>query len=277
MRCHYVSSVGALLLVTGCSNVGPIAQSESDTTLTDRTEEEPPTTEAPVEETHPAPAVTVTLESGQIVEFYDYPDGVLIMERGKATPSTRPVLPQLAPLDDLVDIWSTLRPDLPVPSRLLELQDKVATTDRPARRTAHEAQSRPAGPTSGGERGIMPANACMNICCDGNWLQNNLCAPGNTQGNYSWYFLDYGSSYANTPQTYYVWGAACAGRGISSFSVTTGTGSGGTWSVEPGYYTWYQWKAGCYFLNCPARTWINTSVNSPSSQHLHSYCGVFDN
>ena len=231
-------------------------------------------------DSHPAAAVTVTLKTGQQVEFYDYPEGVLVMESGQATRSTEAVLTTYRALIKgrrYAELFSALRPDLQVPDRILELQQKVGGPSDSVVGAFAPEEARPdvSGPTSGGSPWRAP-DACSNICCDETWLNNNICYNYNNGGYpYSWFLVDYGWSYADNNSVSYYSGTACAGIGTSTFVVTVGTGSGGTWTVGAGYYRTYWWEDGCGPFGC-SHSEVYSSVNTESDQHLHSYCGVFN-
>ncbi len=225
---------------------------------------------------HPDPAVAFAVDRERTVELYDLPSGVLVMETGVAGRS-QPVLPAHRELLDakrFVDLFVALRPDLEVPAALRTLESK-AQSARPTK-SATRTQSRALPPEQGGSASFAHAdNACNNGCCDQNWLNSNLC--GNFGGyHYNWFLFDYGWSYENDGSTDFYNAAVCAGTGTSTFNVSIGDGSGGTWSVPGATYRTYYWLAGCYFLDCPDYQWVHTSVNSQAHQALHSYCGAFD-
>jgi hypothetical protein len=134
-----------------------------------------------------------------------------------------------------------------------------------------------AGAQSGGQHGILPDDPCSNGCCDASWTAN-LCDPGFAGADYQWYLFDYGNSFANSgsADVHEFWGAACAAIGTSTWVINSNP-HGGTWSVNEGTYRWYYFNNGndqyghCYVEN----TATNTSVNTSSNPHLHTYCGGF--
>lgn len=259
-------AAASLIALAGCSSAVPASSSDS---------ERAPAESAAAPSGHPDPVVRIDLENGNTLEVYDFGTEALVMERGA---SPEPVATRIQGLS-LVEMYRTVRPGLPVPASLTELQERTGGTIG-----SHEhAPSASHTPTSiGGElfasaelrsptapRTESPIG-CNNICCDPVWLKANIC---NVTGyDYTWYLFNYGWSYENDGSISRYYGAACSASGTSQFNVSV-NGSGGDWSVPQGTYVWYSWVAGCYLFNCPANESQSSSVNSQSNQHLHTYCG----
>jgi hypothetical protein len=202
---------------------------------------------------------------GKRIEFYEFPKGVLVMESGKAEgPVVLAKAPQLQALlktNRLVDLFTALRPDLPVPPALRDIQTRhpVLTSARKGGRTRS---------TGSGEKikaASVVANSfpCPNNCCNGAWLYQNICAP-----NGNWFYYDYGWSWHNATSVSNWHSVVCAAIGTSQFTIS-GSGSG-SWSVPQGWYRWYSWQGSSWASE------IDSTVNSRSNQHMHTYCG-FDN
>jgi hypothetical protein len=88
-------------------------------------------------EDHSAPLVTVAVGPDQTVEFYDFKTFALMAERGPAgnAPSvlsavSKAVNPSFA-AGHLVDQFRALRPDLPVPQELIDLDVRIANAPPP--------------------------------------------------------------------------------------------------------------------------------------------------
>jgi hypothetical protein len=223
------------------------------------------------EGTHPDPVATISMPSGNKLEFYDFGESVLVAETGEATSA-----PQLSKYSELiranrmVELVEALRPDVPVPDEIYVLQAKhpvgaVRRTTEVARspEVAHRDGSGGGKPRSGG---IQPDNACSNNCCDPTWTHDTLCAVAFEGFANSWYLFDYGWSYADYYGQFWS-GTACAGIGDSRYTVNC-NGNGGTWTVTPGNYMGYGW------FNYD--TWCDGSVNTSTNQDLHTFCGASD-
>ena len=265
---------------------------------------------------HPDPALSVTLTNGNVLEFYDLSSGVLVSEAGSATNPPLTSVPSMRALiesNDLITLFNTVRPELPIPAVLIRLQDKLAaaalasqsvpgelstesqslpsTGSGAATGTPSVAASAPgkgfgggadAGGTSsshsGGGRssGLQPFDeqGCSNGCCDPTWLQANICQPING-ADYSWYLFNYGWSFENSTSIHFWTGYACAAVGTSTYTVSDSDGGGGTWSVGEGTYRWFHHDTICEFLQCAFN--ITGSVNSSSDPHLHTFCGFVHN
>jgi hypothetical protein len=260
---------------------------------------------SPAHGEHPNAVATVTLSNGNILEFYDFPEGLLVSEYGEAV--TGPLTPTRSDLlssSRFVDLVSFLRPDLSVPEAVVALEAKYSGAPPQRKTTAGEvkltvqatgvgaaggsvdAGSKPVGGTSGvssgaarsysgGGRALTADSVCSNICCDRNWTLNTLCNPNIAGANYTWYNFEYGWSWANRNHAYQYWGAACAGIGQSRFSISISDGSNGSWAVDPGYYRWYYWYMGnCGQTYCLEPS-ISSTVNDQTHQAVHTYCGGF--
>jgi hypothetical protein len=239
---------------------------------------------------------SIELTNGNVVEIYDFDDRVLVSEVGRAYVAPMgPEATALANKNRLVDLFTTLRPDIPVPPALVQLQSRLSVDDSPIDTVrvqsvasqpmqvttagvasgavtgapAAAASSMNGKDSAGGGYGVQSDNACSNGCCDDTWLKNNICS-GLSGYNYSWYLFDYGWSYENSGSISDFYGAACAGIGTSLYTVSIQDGSGGSWSVPEGTYRTFGWHKclfGCF------NDWEHSTVNSQADQHLHTYCG----
>ena len=216
-----------------------------------------------------APLVgSLKLDSGQVIDFYDYSDSALIVESGEAYMT--PALPdrESVPRDGLVSVWTRLAPQTPVPTALADLQSRLASASAsPEAAAAAAAPSLVIGgakpPISGSAIPNAPVG-CNNGCCDFNWLSTLTECQGNY--SFSWFLFNYGWSFANSSNDALYQGLVCSAVGTSTFTVSVG-GSGGTWSVPQATYRWFHWTAGVF------RQSMTSSVNSSTNQHLHTYCG----
>jgi hypothetical protein len=233
-----------------------------------------PATLARVESAASTPTLiaSLKLKSGHVLEFYDFGQAVLITEAGAAYTSPALNSAGSTSADQLTDIWTRLAPEVPVPAALQDLQRRL--TSLPA--DSSESEIAPSS-NSGGARiaslGTARPSAqvgCNNGCCDATWL----LTLGECQGtgwDFSWFLYNYGWSSANSTHIGFYDGLVCSAQGTSTYSVDIG-GSGGTWSVPEATYRWFRWWELSPF-GWGARN-SSSSVNSPSDQHLHTYCGV---
>jgi hypothetical protein len=200
-----------------------------------------------------------------------------------------PALKRLAASGRFVALVSLLRPDLPIPAALVNLQarhppsselppasdleqDSLRAESGDAVRGTPPSPSQGGGSsTAGGGGGVRPLNFCSNGCCDGNWTQNTMCPHplGNT-GRYQWYLFDYGWSIINSNGPINVYqSAVCSAIGNSTHTEHLSTGQGGTWSVLEGNFQGFLW----YCSNPSNCFGIDTTVNTEANQHSHVYCG----
>jgi len=221
---------------------------------------------------------SLALGNGNTLEFYEFDTGVLISEFGRAgvTPAYR--------LESSVDtrqpraIWRSLSPTTPVPQSLVDLEERVAL------RVANRGLKVPSSTDVAGAIEIAPVvvpgetpifaapDGCNNGCCDYAWLSTfPQCGGG------QWFHYNAGSSWANTGSNAVSYnGFVCAATGTSTYKVTI-SGSGGTWSIAQGFYRTYAWSAGSTcnpFCHTNDKS-VQSSVNTSSDPHLHTYCGYF--
>jgi hypothetical protein len=237
-------------------------------------------------EGHPAAVAKVALDdNGKSLEFYELGGGVLIGEEGPAVSAPMaPAYRDLIKAGRLVDLVSQLRPDLPVPREVVELQlrhppaavghegtgpGKVGATSTLPVAVGARAGS---GDQSGGDKlentsGRRTPNACNNGCCDPTYTRNTLCNLPFVYENYSWYNFDYGWGWANGNENSY-WGTACSAIGTSNYNVWILNGPGGNWSIPEGWYHWFEFEKGGGDI-----TLIMGQVNDENHMHLHTYCG----
>lgn len=216
-----------------------------------------------------APLVaSLTLTSGQVLDFYDFGTTALIVETGAAYMS--PVLnsKDSIPPDQIVNIWTRLAPGIPVPAALETLQHRL--TSLPMDPSAPHVV--PSFHTDGkkietfGNATLSAPVGCSNGCCDFSWLSTLVECQGGYL--YSWFLYNYGWSYANGSNIALYNGLVCAAQGTSTYTVQI-AGSGGTWSVPQATYRWFHWTSG-------SRRSMSSTVNSASATHLHTYCGGFN-
>jgi hypothetical protein len=256
-----------------------IAACDTPAAAHDVTAPPPATDDVAASAVHPAPDATLAVDAETSLELYDTPAGVLLMESGRAGSGT-PILTSHSDLvrdHRFVALFQSLRPDLPVASVIADLEAKA---------TAMEAKGAEAARTSAVNAALVPpkvkgspilqaANVCNNVCCDYTWLQNNICSSDSINKGYNWFLYDYGFSYSNGNANRY-YGAACSAIGNSLLQISiTNSSYGGSWSIAPGYYRTYQWWGGTNILGRSTYESLQTSVNSQTSQHLHTYCGYF--
>ena len=233
-------------------------------------------------EGHPPPVASVQLANGNVVEFYDLIVGALVVESGAAYSEPRVRKSHGGRADGLEAVWRTIAPDRPVPGALTELQRRL--TDPTKRRTEGPPRMRAKLGDSGGvqieadNEARIPAdpdllaapNGCDNGCCDYEWLATFAQCQQN--GDFNWFLYNYGSSYANATDVIAYNGVACSAEGTSTYSVNIG-GYGGVWSVLHAHFKAFDWLAGWEWFGGWDEKNMNTSVNSPSALHLHTYCG----
>ena len=293
-----------LLVLAGCgavddpasSNQPEIAASFENDSLDITTQNRAPT--GPLGEL--VPTVSIALQNGNTVDIYNFHKAALVLERGEAY--TAPRVPALAGsmrADRLVELFHSLRPDLPVPAGLVDLQRELTTargpapTQEAARKLTAEAQAlsqaalvAPGGVSGGGQvahtrDGIgVQTNSligCNNGCCDTDWTRNTLCSDYTAKfgWDYTWYLFNYGWSYANSSSNWYYGGTMCSATGTSTFRVSVGDGDGGTWSVLQQHYLLWWWAAGTDYWGNFNMEPVSSSVNSSTDSHLHMYCGGF--
>ncbi|HKO51738.1 MAG TPA: hypothetical protein VJV79_28705 [Polyangiaceae bacterium] len=288
--CIKISAVVCLSFLAACG-----AENDAQPSLTSEQAAQSPDV-APVSDATsvsaaaPVPVAALTLENGNVVEFYNFGRRVLMSEIGSvknppaATPKGR------LKIDRLVDTWKELAPNQPVPAALSELQDRLIRTapagsqERPISvgqtqirgevLKLEEKTTLPSAPgveQTGIVRQAVP-QGCNNGCCDYPWLATfEQCAGG---WDYSWFLYNYGWSYANVPNAEIYKGLVCSAVGTSTYKVNiVGEGLGGTWAVlEAHYRTWYWYDDYCLWF-CSNED-ITSSVNTSTNAHLHTYCGM---
>jgi len=219
--------------------------------------------------------------SGNTIEIYNFDGQAMISEVGVAgTPSTLNANPDLKH-GRPIDIWNALGPKGTVPSSLTAFQAQLDSSP-----VTSGAGTQQAPNTMVGGGGLQPpssttsfqgviANApsgCNNGCCDYSWLSTfEQCELWGQ--DYEWFLYNYGATYANFNNIDIYDGFVCSAVGTSTYSVNMG-GHGGAWSVpEATWRSWYRKNSGCWF-SCDNMT---STVNTSTSQHLHTYCGWISN
>ena len=214
----------------------------------------------------PVPVASLTLDNGNQVEFYDFQEGALVSEFGPAG-STSPAFKGEKSPDQLVEVWKSLAKAKPVPKAISDLQARLVlqkNTSPVPRDLSPPVSFEDGEQVAPAAMAKQAAPVCNNACCDYAWLSaQRQCQPYNF---FQWFHYNYGWSTINRNYINYVDALACAASGPSAFTITAGKG-GGSWTIPQGYYRTFEW-----FLWSPKFN-LASSVNSPSNQALHSYCG----
>lgn len=242
-----------------------------------------PAVETAIPDAAPKPVASADLPNGNTLEFFDFKSGALVVESGKAgvvahlgkEPESEALAKASAdPGEKLAAIWKSAAPDRAVPKALLDMQERWKHPP------AGVSLSReiPSGPGAAGIRFEVPDApsaplgkkatpvGCNNGCCDAEWLATfGQCQGGDWP--ISWFLFNYGYTWANYSDADYVNGMVCAANGNSSWKMKVGS-SGGTWTVTPAHYKAWKWVSGWFDED------MKSSVNSSTSQALHTYCGV---
>lgn len=244
----------------------------------------------------PTPVASLTLENGNVVELYEFGRRAVIMESGVVY-SPQMYKPQRRPrVDELVATWESLAPGEPVPQAVRDLQERLVREGAMEEPTNEQSPSADVGGTAFGESAPSPTDdnfqrgaggdalqgadlgvqlqspvGCNNGCCDFDWLSTISQCSGNY--GYSWFMFNYLWSYANTSSVWTYDGFVCSAAGTSTYKVNVvGEGYGGTWSVPQATWRAYSWTDDTCGVFCSDED-VNSSVNTSSTPHLHTYCG----
>jgi hypothetical protein len=252
------------------------------------------TTSEAVTEGHAVPVVSVTV-GDNLVEFFDYDPDVLVTERGLA--GQAPVLKAAEQATNakrepghLRELFAALRPDLPVPTVLLGLDQRSVLNARSSPPPNPSGEADPAsgsgfdpGPPKPAPQSIGPGvhpqspQGCSNGCCDPDWLPS-ICDHGNANGwwlgnpandLWIWFYWNAGYSWANSGRV--PWGmdgTVCSASGTSTWWWSKHSG---TWSVPQATFLHTSWY--CNAGVCTSTG--SSSVNTQANQHLHMHCGSF--
>jgi hypothetical protein len=224
---------------------------------------------------------SLTAPNGNVVEFYDSGTAALVTETGKA--GVRPVL---TPYGDAIrqsrlsEVFSSLRPDLKVPAALETLEGRLHAV--PNGSPPQRSVTPPHDVARGGTPASSPTDdpgvvrsavlqGCTNGCCDPDWTRNDVCNV--TGANYTWYLFNSGWSTEDSSAIYTYTGTVCAAIGTSNFTVHTGDGSGGSFSVTEATYRNWWWAESTWDHFWGVTYSEHSAVNSPSDTHLHTFCG----
>jgi hypothetical protein len=233
---------------------------------------------------------SLTLDNGNTVEFYDGGQRALVTEAGKAyVTSMTGQYPQLRGAAHLVELFSTLRPDLPVPPELADLQQRLmsakaaSSAPAPAGTTMVRGELASTAPstspasdppsTSGGGKlsrtGVHTDTpvGCNNGCCDLAWMSGGAlgaCSSGG--GGFDWQAVNfnYGWSYINMYDGWINDGAVCSASGTTNW-LEQGT----NWAVPEATFRTYSWSGG----NSLNDQDYHAQANNPVDMHLHTSCG----
>jgi hypothetical protein len=230
----------------------------------------------------PEPLAQIKQENGNTVSFYDLDGQGLILGEGLA--GSPPALP--ASMDKRVrplDAWNQLSGGQAAPQRLVDFQKKLDTTP-PAPADLKMVKPAPTKALQGGvslddvpvntpEGTLAAPDGCNNGCCDYQWLSTfQECYVNGVE--YQWFAYNYGSSYANSGNVQFVHAMVCAATGTSTWKFYV-NGKGFTNNVAEGHYQQGWWAmAGDWPLYSTGS--LSSSVNTPSTLHLHTYCGYLD-
>lgn len=212
----------------------------------------------------PRALAAITLKNGNVLEIYDVEDGALVTETGRAgEPLVADAYDSLIEANRFADLAAELQPGVAVPAALTDLQTRLA----PLARTAPPPPSVVETPSIDGtpaERTV--AAACVNKCCDYNWIRQTLCTFP-TGWSYYWLRYNYLWNSVNHNSIHKYRGRVCAAIGNSQFFLQCGSFFGGDWTVPAGYYMG-AWCTSTSHFNLRSR------VNSVTTPHLHTYCGA---
>lgn len=240
---------------------------------------------------HPPAALSLSLDEGRTVEFFDIAGEVLVTESGPAhgKPAlSNPEAIRLQREGALIDLFHLLQPKATeVPAPLLELQNTVtqARNIEPALKNS-ELQASLEDQLSGspitssvrstvdgvGIQQSADLIGCGNGCCDPDWTRSDLCQwIWNSYNAYTWYNFNYGySTFSGSSSTKGYEGTVCAAIGTSRYTVAI-RDAGGSWDVVEQYYFTYQW-----WTHNSGKT-TTAAVNSSGNQHMHMFCGGKNN
>lgn len=213
------------------------------------------------------PVASLTLPSGNELEFYELGNSAMVSETGLAGRDPSQRLSENQGPEGLVKVWTEFAGGKPVPKALSDLQNRLLTHKAPApREKLLPSESFRAGePLYPALTNEALAKSAGNICNDYYWISNvSACAPG--WGGASWFLWNYGYSVINYMDIIRTNTFVCAASGTSIWTVYV-DGKGGTWSIPEGYWRTFNWSAGWFDENF----W--SSVNSASYQRAHTYCG----
>jgi len=237
----------------------------------------------------PKPVASAVAYNGNVVEFYDAGDRVLVSEIGAAY--SNPVFDaQGKRADRLSDIWRSVAPNAPFPQALAQLETRMDAARKLGLSDHKDAlppppavfESRPESPRVGGrlmsessmpKSGTVTTSAlegCNNGCCDRAWLSTFNQCQGTIDGH--WFLFNYGSTWATSTNITNYSGLVCSANGTSRYSVNIGTGHW-WWDVpQATYRTFWWWAADSIWCGgfCPADM---TSYVNGLTPHLHTYCG----
>jgi hypothetical protein len=239
------------------------------------------TTDTPPEN-HPPPVASIDLDGKKTVEVYDYGSGSLILERGPAggaLPVTRAVANSVNPKHEaghLADLFRALRPDLPVPQAIVDLDTRNVSASTASRPQAPQPTSAPTfdfGSSSGGPGlRVQTPYGCNNGCCDTAWLAS-ICdteLTGWSHYPYEWEWFNWNTGWSSVDSGGDVdgfGGTVCSAQGTSAWNFgNTVT----TYHVAEATYASATYWDG--FASNPFLSWVNSST----SPHDHMFCGHFE-
>jgi hypothetical protein len=267
--CKFLAVVVASAAVTACGG-SDIVDGPNDPT-SDPSSGNPTTSDSTGQR---APVASLQLDEGKTIEFFNYPEGTLIVERGEI--STAPVLSRARDAKSLVDVWKTFSP-VAAPAVLAELDQHSASSvrpERPSRPAIREVEpTKTAAPANLSGAPASSENICGNGCCDYAYLSTfSECQhPDN-----GWFHFNYGWSARNSEDVNVYGGFVCSAIGTNKYDIVGfkesfpwGVGFGDHYTLYERNYVNYLWRG----------TWeyeIRTNVNTSSHTGLvHSYCGFF--
>ena len=231
------------------------------------------------------PVASTVAPNGNVVKFYDGGDGVLVTETGVAY--SNPFFdPQGKSPDRLLEAWRSVAPNAPFPAALAQLEKRMKARKNSAHKETlpppvalfkSRPESKPAGgtlmPQSSTGMGTMALEGCDNGCCDREWLSTfDECIDG--PADFNWFLFNYGYTWSNSEDIWIYRGLVCSANGTSTFNMRIGDRR---WSedVPHGHLQRVNWLADQSWWRCGGWCGKNmtSTVNTPSAQSLHTYCG----
>lgn len=224
------------------------------------------------------PVATLTLGTGQKLEFFDAGKGALVSESGPAGLAPVWNRPGRIEVRQLLDIWGAASPaGLPAPGALRNLQARLMRQEalRPAvsnltasnlAATETPFDESPVGLPDGT---FAAPQGCSNGCCDFDWLSTFLECQGAGRADFSWFHFKAGTSFGKGDDAFHFRAMACAAQGDSTWRVHIQSGGGGTWTIPEGHYRTIGATGGLF--DDPN---VGSYVNQNLPPHMHSHCGI---
>lgn len=207
-----LAALAALLALAGCAEEDP-------------TPDAPTSSEAAPAELSAAPLVaSLETASGTKVEFYDFGDTSVVLERGVAYVNKPQLERTSTDSDQVARIWQQLAPSTPVPPELLALQERLdkLARERPASQVAPVIMEEvPVNDwiDDGASLGSGEKAACNNGCCNQDWMRRDFRACRGDLG-VLFFHLSRPSSSVTIKKCLAFLSFACAARGTYHYTLT---------------------------------------------------------